>query len=397
MNVETLNIRHLLAANLVWKGHSINHAAEELYLSQPAISQGIKKLEQQLACKLIERSRRGTQASALGEVFFARVERALGLLDKIATALPIDKRHNFSRTVTATLLRAFSYTVRAESTKRAADQLQLSQPTVHRAIADFEQLCNTEFFYRSSYGSQPTRQAKYVAQHIELFYSELQQAVDAMEQSRGERIGRLAIGSLPLARSDWAPNAVSDLLADYPAADVSIYDGPYEAQLHELMHGRIDMIIGALREQKSGLPIVQRAMFDDELSVVVRTGHPLSALNQVSVADLVDFDWITPHNDTPGRQVFEQVFIDAGLHVPKRIIECGSFMAVRKLLMVSDRATLLSSRQVGNDVAANLLTVLPLQLPATTRKIGVSFRKGWQPTALQQRFIDLLGQSAASV
>lgn len=65
----------------VAKSGSLTKAAEELYISQPAVSRSIKQLENQLGVTLFTRTHRGMVLSAQGgKVIFAEVERALGLL-----------------------------------------------------------------------------------------------------------------------------------------------------------------------------------------------------------------------------------------------------------------------------------------------------------------------------
>ena len=66
----------------VAKCGSLTKAAEELYISQPAVSRSIKQLETQLGVSLFTRTHRGMQLSAKGgKVIFTEVERALGLLE----------------------------------------------------------------------------------------------------------------------------------------------------------------------------------------------------------------------------------------------------------------------------------------------------------------------------
>ncbi len=67
----------------VAKSGSLTKAAEELYISQPAVSRSIKQLETQLGVTLFTRTHRGMTLSAQGgKVIFPEVERALGLLEE---------------------------------------------------------------------------------------------------------------------------------------------------------------------------------------------------------------------------------------------------------------------------------------------------------------------------
>ena len=50
----------------VAKCGSLTRAAEELYISQPAVSQSVKQLESQLGVSLFNRTHRGMELSAQG-------------------------------------------------------------------------------------------------------------------------------------------------------------------------------------------------------------------------------------------------------------------------------------------------------------------------------------------
>ncbi|MBQ8291927.1 MAG: LysR family transcriptional regulator [Clostridia bacterium] len=72
----------------VAKSGSLTKAAEELYISQPAVSRSIKQLEMQLGVTLFTRTHRGMMLSAQGgKVIFDEVERALGLLSEAQNRL----------------------------------------------------------------------------------------------------------------------------------------------------------------------------------------------------------------------------------------------------------------------------------------------------------------------
>ncbi len=67
----------------VAKCGSLTKAAEELYISQPAVSQSVKQLENQLGVSLFNRTHRGMELSAQGgKLIFAEVEKALALLQE---------------------------------------------------------------------------------------------------------------------------------------------------------------------------------------------------------------------------------------------------------------------------------------------------------------------------
>lgn len=83
VNLELYRVFYTVA-----KCGSLTRAAEELYISQPAVSQSVKQLENQLGVPLFDRRHRGMELSAQGgKVIFAEVERALELLSQAETRL----------------------------------------------------------------------------------------------------------------------------------------------------------------------------------------------------------------------------------------------------------------------------------------------------------------------
>ena len=77
--VHQLNVFRTVARHL-----SYTKAAEALYLSQPAISQQVKTLEQMLGLRLFSRSGRGIVLTPAGEEFLYHAERLLTLLAETA-------------------------------------------------------------------------------------------------------------------------------------------------------------------------------------------------------------------------------------------------------------------------------------------------------------------------
>lgn len=66
---------------------SFSKAAEHLYISQSAISQCIRQLEQDLGTKLFARSRRGVALTKEGELLFQKIENAMQAIEQGETLL----------------------------------------------------------------------------------------------------------------------------------------------------------------------------------------------------------------------------------------------------------------------------------------------------------------------
>lgn len=76
---------------------NISRAAKELYISQPAISKSIQKLEDSIGVKLFHRSSRGVTLTSEGELLYAHVKSAFEVLtlgeDKLRRSIALGMGH----------------------------------------------------------------------------------------------------------------------------------------------------------------------------------------------------------------------------------------------------------------------------------------------------------------
>ena len=83
VNLELYKVFYTVA-----KCGSLTKAAQELYISQPAVSQSIKQLEGQLGVSLFNRTHSGMQLSATGgKLIFKNVEKAMIALENAETSI----------------------------------------------------------------------------------------------------------------------------------------------------------------------------------------------------------------------------------------------------------------------------------------------------------------------
>lgn len=94
-----MDIHHLKVFLSVFKNKSFSRASEELYLTQPTISDHIKTLEEELECKLFDRLGRTILPTKEAEILYAH---ATSILEKIGTLK--DTFNKLKKEVTGDLL-----------------------------------------------------------------------------------------------------------------------------------------------------------------------------------------------------------------------------------------------------------------------------------------------------
>lgn len=138
---DRLNLEGLRYARAVAESESFSAAARSYGVTQPALSNGIAKLEEQLGKRLFTRSTRGMTPTPFGDLILPMIERAMSALDSIdaeANRWNPPKRDNIRMGVSPLInpdLIARAYSV-VRDLDSAPDQLVLKEANLADLRAD---------------------------------------------------------------------------------------------------------------------------------------------------------------------------------------------------------------------------------------------------------------------
>lgn len=385
----SVNLRHLRVFAAVASHGSITRAAEDALVSQPAVTQSMAKLGREAGTALLRRTPQGLFPTEAGSALARRVGRALAILDPALDAVAPRLR----LTATAAQLHALTAMAETENFTLAARRLGVAQPTVHRAVTQLEQEAGRALFERTARGMPATRACLALARAARLAFAELDQADADIAELFGREVGRIVVGAMPLSRSSILPSAIAAFRTQRAALPVLIRDGPYEELLAGLRRGEIDMLIGALRDPAPTGDVEQELLFQDDLVLVAGPRHPLVGRVGLTAADLAGHPWVVARRGTPARAHFDRLFDDGA--APASIVESGSVILARELLYSTSHLACISRAQALVGAARGLMTILPLEVPGSTRPIGLTLRSDWMPTRAQSDFLDQLRASSA--
>ena len=376
------NLRHLAAVAAVTHRGSVSAAASTLHLTQPAVTQAIARVEAIMDLQLFERRTDGMTPLPPAQALAIRVEQALDLIG--------------SRRVTMAQLRAFLAVADGGSYAAAAAQSGLSQPTLHRAIADLSLILRRSLVERRGRGIALTDAGRRTARSFRLARAELEAGLDEALGHARSGPARITIGAMPLSRARVLPRALARFHAAHPEAEIVIVEGSHGELAESLRDGSIDFMVGAMRDPAPGPDMVQRPLFEDAVIILARAGHPLAqSVTNATLDGLARYPWILPAPGAPLRDRFEEMFRAAGRTPPPVPIECGSVMIIREILMQTDFLTLLSPDQVSVEREAGWLDSLGDPPGGFSRAIGLTTRAQWRPAPAQAAFITELDRAAA--
>lgn len=391
MNTQLeINLRHFEAVAIAGRVGSISSAAQAMNLSQPAITQAVAKVEAQLGHALLERRPNGVVLTDAGQLMSARIERALAYIARggqgVRRSAHLPNLPNIERRITFGQLRALTTADQAGSFALASKLTGLSEPALHRSARELEQLLGISLLTRHGRTVQPTPAATYLLRFARLALAEIEAGFDELAALRLEGAGRITIGTLPMAQTILLPRALARFSKTNPAACINVVEGPYTDLLASLRNGQIDVLIGALREPAPVKDILQEDIFDDDLVIVARSGHPLASESEFKFSRLKDFPWVIATSGAPMRMRWEAIFAEHGLDPPQIRIESNSVTIGRGLMLNDDWLTLMSRDQFVFERRAGLLVEIPGAF-SSQRKIGMTFRNDWRATQLQAAFV----------
>jgi LysR family transcriptional regulator of gallate degradation len=392
------NLRRLRALLAVADQGAIVRASAILHRSQSVVTRAVLELEEEFGTPLFERSRQGMLPTDSGRILVHRARRALDELCAAEEELgAAGAPARFAQKLAHRQLQVLVAIAEGQSESQAARRMGLSQPAITRSLRELERLIAKPLFYRMVRGMIPTSAGEALIRRAKLAFAELDRVRDDMAAHRGRLTGRIAVGTLPLCATLLVPRAIDRLLREHPGLDVSILDGGYDSLLASLRCGDIDLLVGALRHPAPAQDVVQERLFDDRLSIVARRDHPLARRASLSLRELAQEQWVVPRRGTPARGRFEEVFASGRMPLPEHAIESGSWVAVRALLLESDRLTVISRQQIHFEEESGMLSVLPVALPDIARPIGIATRRNAAPSRGAELLVGQLRAVAAAL
>jgi len=376
--VSIRQARTFLAAS---RHSSITGAAKEINRSQTSVTKSLQDMERELDVELFDRSSKGVTLTAYGKALeigakqaAAAFEAAGGLVAPVVMQQSPSVSRFFHMDVSDRWLDAFLATAENQNLAGAAEHLNVTAAAVSANLRKLEDTLNSTLFERLPNATIPTTFARNLVRYVKLARSHLRHACDEVATMKGVKSGQVAVGSLPFMRTLMLPRAITMMRGTHPYIDVSTMEGRYDDLVAALRCGDIDFLVGALRGPAVESGLEEQQLIEDELSLVVRTGHPLQSKKKIDWPDLLDYEWILPRRGTPTRQLFESAITDHGLISPQHVVETSSTILLRGLLLETDHITVLSRHQIFYEEKHGMLMALPFELTGTRRPIGITRR-----------------------
>ena len=179
-------------------------------------------------------------------------------------------------------LEAFIAVARARNFTRAASELHTSQSSLSRAVQKLEEQIGQPLFERqprevvlTDVGELLLDRAKRIMELVEDTFAEVSES--------GKR-GRIRLAAIPTIAPFYLPKNLSSFAKAHPDVSIVVQEDTTRNVIRRCSHGDIDLAILALPIDAQYLET--EPLFEEELTLVTPTDHPLARQEEVRLADI---------------------------------------------------------------------------------------------------------------
>lgn len=277
---------------------------------------------------------------------------------------------------------------RAGSFTRAAENLYLAQPSLSVQIRKLEQELGVPLFERLGRRVQLTAAGEAFLEHAERALFELAQARERVDDVRGVRQGRIALGALPSVGARLLPGVLAAFKAAHPGVQTMLLEQDVSSEFERMVHaGQLDLAV--IRMPKGRADLSGQVLLREPLVVVVPPEHPLQSRKRVSLRDLAELDFVAMRRSYGLRELMDRICLRAGFE-PRVTVETGQLSIIWGMVRAGIGISLLPKLAAGTEVPT-----VPLVERYAYRELGVVWRSGQPLSPPAAAFLKMLLDSAS--
>ena len=255
-----------------------------------------------------------------------------------------------------TRLRSFHAVATAGGFNAAAAEFNISQPTLTAQVGALEDEYGVELFVRKGRRRELSDAGRQLLAITTRLFSEEDEAIAFLEQSRELRTGRLSISAV-------GPYHVTEMLAAfnraYPGIELAVKIGNSTEVLDDLFEYRCDVaVLAYLDEDDRLLTIPYRR---HPVAVFVREDHRLAGQASIEIAALDGEAMIVRERGSTTRRAFEEA-LAATRTRPRTVMEIGSREAIREAVIRGLGISYVSVAEFVPDPALRLIPIADAEI-----------------------------------
>lgn len=283
---------------------------------------------------------------------------------------------------------------------RAAEALNLSQPSVSRGIAELERSLGVVLFDRTRKGIVPTLFGRVLLERGERLVQDAAGLRMEIQVLAGLEMGSLVVAAGPYSGETTVPRALARVLRDHPRLRIRLSIKDPDEVVQDVLAGRADVgvadVLGLEQETRIAVEVLPHL----RTYLACRPGHPLTRERKVTLARILDFPLATTLLRGPAADVASQgtggtVVGDLRKAAFSPQITVSSLQAGRLIARGSDALFAAPASFLADDVATRFLVRVDFDHPVLQTTYGILHLADRSLAPAQRVFMDALRAEVA--
>lgn len=282
-------------------------------------------------------------------------------------------------------LKVFETTARLGSFTKAAEKLEITQPTVSSQVKQLSKAIGLPLFEQIGKQLYLTETGKELLLTCEEVFSHLDNFEMKVADFKGTKEGKLRLAVITTAKY-FIPRLLGSFCQLYPDIDVSLQVVNHQ-QIQERMLGNQDDLY-ILSQPPAEIELNCQPFLDNPLVVVANRNHPLAKRQQISAQDLELYPFILREIGSGTRKIVQQFFQANQLNIKVRL-ELGSNEAIKQAILGNLGISVLSKHTLTSDHNEDLV-ILDVQNFPLIQQWYICYLEGKKLSIIAETFFDFL-------
>jgi len=254
-------------------------------------------------------------------------------------------------------LALFHAVAEAGSITAGAERLRISQPAVSKQIGELEDSMGVRLFDRLPRGIRLTEAGVLLADYARRMNVMEGDAERAIEELRGLKRGRLAIGASTTVGAYLLSQALVRFHQVYPGIKLHLEIANTQVIQSALMDGTLEM---GFTEGRIVSNALETTVFQqDELVAIAPVGHTTLSKKRVTARELCKEPFVMRENGSGTRQVVEAALGEKGISLTP-VMSLGSTEAIKRAVIEGVGVAIVSRLAISMELESRLLGIVPL-------------------------------------
>ncbi len=276
---------------------------------------------------------------------------------------------------------------------RGAERLRISQPAVSKQIGELENALGVQLLDRLPRGIRLTKAGELLAEYARRLTLVEREADRALEEYRGLKRGRLAVGASTTIGAYLLPQVFAEFHRCHPEIELQLEIANTRTVQHFLTEGIVEIGLTEGLIETEDLEV--EVFHQDQLVAIASPKHPLlRKKKRVTTRELCREPFVMREEGSGTRAVVEDALRRRKVAV-KPVMSLGSTEAIKRAVAAGVGVAIVSRLTIDFELEAGALAIIPLADLNIHRPLHLQKVRGQTSSCAAKEFIGILNSSRA--